>query len=525
VTELLISNARIVDGTGKDTFAGSVAVGAGRIERILRPGEEEPPALRRVDASGRVLAPGFIDTHSHSDVMPFIEPWMDSALRQGITTVVAGNCGMSGAPGVGRSEAAALSGVDETDLPEWRSFSEYLERMEEAEGAINVASLVGHGTIRGTVMGTERRPPDDAEMTTMRRHLEEALDAGAVGLSTGLVYAPGMYATAEEIATLARPMATKGGVYASHIRAEGELVWDAVDEAVEIGRRANVPSHISHLKVETEFVWGRAEELLERLVEARRGGADVSADQYPYTAYETGLSSFLPPWAPVSELPRLLSDPSERARLERAVTEGEPGWQSSVRGVGWDRITLVGNRARGPIGRSVAELAEEEGTVPFEVAMDLLAGDPETTIIGHAMTEPDVERILAEPDVMVGTDGLAISPAGPLGAFGVHPRYYGTFPRILGRYVRERGVLTLEAAIRKMTSVAADRFGLTARGRIEEGAFADLVLFEPLTVSDAATFEVPHAFPTGIDLVVVNGTVACSGIGLERRAGRVLRRA
>jgi dihydroorotase/N-acyl-D-amino-acid deacylase len=207
------------------------------------------------------------------------------------------------------------------------------------------------------------------------------------------------------------------------------------------------------------------------------------------------------------------------------VTEGEPGWQSSVRGVGWDRITLVGNRARGPIGGSVAELAEEEGTDPFETVMVLLAGDPETTIIGHAMTEPDVERILAEPDVMVGTDGLAISPAGPLGAFGVHPRYYGTFPRILGRYVRERGVLTLEAAIRKMTSVAADRFGLTARGRIEEGAFADLVLFDPPTVSDAATFEVPHVFPTGIDLVVVNGTVACSGSGLERRAGRVLRRA
>jgi N-acyl-D-amino-acid deacylase len=525
VTDLLISNARIVDGSGGGAFAGAVAVAGDRIERVLRPGEEEPRALRRVDASGRVLAPGFIDTHSHSDAMPFIEPWMDSALRQGITTVVAGNCGMSGAPEIGRSEAAALSGVDETDLPAWRSFAEYLDRLEDAEASINVASLVGHGTIRGSVLGSERRPPDGAEMAAMQRHLEEALDAGAVGLSTGLVYAPGMYATTDEVVRLARPMAKKRGIYASHIRAEGELLWDAIDEAVEIGRLAGVPSHVSHLKVETEFVWGRAEELLDRLANARRGGADVSADQYPYTAYETGLSSFLPPWAPPSELTKLLSDPAERRRLERAVMEGEPGWQSSVRGVGWDRITVVGNRARGPIGHSVAELAEDEGTGPFEAAMGLLAGDPETTIIGHAMKEPDVERILADPDVMVGTDGLAISPAGPLGRFGVHPRYYGTFPRILGRYVRERGVLTVEAAIRKMTSIAADRFGLAGRGRIEEGAFADLVLFDPLTVSDAATFELPHVFPGGIDLVVVNGGVAWSGSKLGRRAGRVLRSA
>jgi N-acyl-D-aspartate/D-glutamate deacylase len=476
-----------------------------------------------------VLAPGFIDTHSHSDVQPFVEPTMDSALRQGITTVIAGNCGGSAAPGNGRREGAELSGISVDDLPEWSTFSEYLDRAEEARPAINVASLVGHGTIRSNVLGEERRAPDGRELTEMRRQLEEALEAGAVGLSTGLVYTPGIYATTDEIVDVAAPLASTGGIYASHIRAEGELLWDAVDEAIAIGRRAGVPAHVSHLKLETEFVWGRTEQLLGRLHGARARGDDVSADQYPYTAYETTLSSFLPPWAPPSEVEEILADPSARDRLRASVLDGEPGWQSSVRGVGWDRIVAVGNRARGPVGLSIAELAESERADPFEAAMALVREDAETIIIGHAMRESDVEAILADPDVMVGTDGLAVSPTGALGAFGVHPRYYGTFPRILGRYVRDRNVLDLPTAVRKMTSIAADRFGLEGRGRIAEGAFADLVLFDPDRISDEATFAEPHRFPVGVDAVVVNGGLAWAG-GLDGggtlgdRSGRILRR-
>ncbi|MFL5736814.1 MAG: amidohydrolase family protein, partial [Actinomycetota bacterium] len=499
-------------------------VSGDRIERVLHDGEELPHAARTIEARGRVLAPGFIDTHSHSDVQPFVEPSMDSALRQGITTVIAGNCGGSGAPGNGRREGAELSGISIDDLPEWRTFSEYLELAEEARPAINVASLVGHGTIRGNVLGSERRPPDGDELAEMRRQLEEALAAGAVGLSTGLVYAPGMYATTQEIVDVARPLADANAIYASHIRAEGELLWDAVDEAIEIGRRAGVRAHISHLKLETQFVWGRSDDLLGRLRAARDGGDDVSADQYPYTAYETNLSSFLPPWAPAAELGGLLGDASSRERLRRSVLEGERGWQSSVRGVGWDRVTAVGNRARGPIGRSVADLAAQESLDPFDVAMELIAEDPETIVIGHAMQEPDVEAILADPEVMVGTDGLAVSPSGALGAFGVHPRYYGTFPRILGRYVRERRVLDLPTAVRKMTSIAAERFRLDARGRIREGAFADLVLFDDERISDEATFAEPHRFPSGVDVVVVNGTLAWADGRLGDRSGRILRR-
>jgi N-acyl-D-aspartate/D-glutamate deacylase len=527
MADLLISGATIVDGSGGPPFSGSVAVSGDRIERVLRAGEDLPEAGRRVEAGGRVLTPGFIDTHSHSDVQPFVEPTMDSALRQGITTVIAGNCGGSGAPGNGRREGAELSGVAVEELPEWTTFSEYLHRASEARPGINLASLVGHGTIRGNVLGGQRRPPDPAEMSAMQGQLEEALEAGAVGLSTGLVYAPGMYATTEEVVELARSLAD-AGIYASHIRAEGELLWDAVDEAIEIGRRAGAPAHISHLKLETEFVWGMTDELLGRLDAARRGGDDVSADQYPYTAYETGLSSFLPPWAPAADLQQILGDPSSTERLRRSVLEGEPDWQSSVRGVGWERITAVGNRVRGPIGLSIAELAEQERRDPFDAAMALIRDDAETIVIGHAMQEPDVEAILADPDVMVGTDGLAVSPAGPLGTFGVHPRYYGTFPRILGHYVRERGVLDLPTAIRKMTSIAADRFRLAGRGRIEEGAFADLVLFDQERISDEATFAEPHRFPAGVDVVVVNGGLAWTdgrfGGRIGDRSGRVLRR-
>ena len=524
MADLLLSGALIVDGSGSAPFSGSVAVTGDRIERVLRDGEELPAAGRTIEAGGRVLAPGFIDTHSHSDVQPFIEPTMDSALRQGITTVVAGNCGGSGAPGNGRREGAELSGVSVETLPEWSSFAEYLDLAQEARPAINLASLVGHGTIRGNVLATQRRPPDDGEISTMRRQLEEALEAGAVGLSTGLVYAPGMYATTDEVVELARPLAAANAIYASHIRAEGELLWSAVDEAIEIGRRAGVPVHISHLKLETEFVWGRTEDLLGELSDARARGDDVSADQYPYAAYETGLSSFLPPWAPAAELDRLLAEPSERERLRRSVLEGEPGWQSSVRGVGWERITAVGNSVRGPIGRSVAELADEEGKDPFDTAMALILDDAETIIIGHAMQESDVETILADPEIMVGTDGLAVSPSGPLGRFGVHPRYYGTFPRILGRYVRERRVLDLSTAVRKMTSIAAERFGLVGRGRIEPGGFADLVLFDEDRISDDATFGEPHRFPVGVDVVMVNGGLAWADGRLGVRGGRILRR-
>jgi N-acyl-D-aspartate/D-glutamate deacylase len=343
-------------------------------------------------------------------------------------------------------------------------------------------------------------------------------------MSTGLIYPPGMHARTPELIELARVAGDHGGLYASHIRNEGRGVFDAVAEAIRIGRDAGLPAHVSHLKVESSNAWGRADELLALIDRARAEGADVSADQYPYTAWETSLSTILPPWSPVEHLAATLADAGTRERLEDAIEHGEPGWGGNVDGVGWERL-VVGSHQPDPSlsGRAIADVASGRGERPVDVAVELLLADPFTGMIGHGMLEDDVRLIAARPDVMVGTDGVAIAPDGPLGRFAVHPRYYGTFPRVLARYVRDEAVLDVPTAIRKMTSLPAERFGLRGRGRIEEGAFADLVLFDPDRIADLATFERPHAFPAGIELVVVNGRVAWDGAH-GARAGRVLRR-
>lgn len=522
--DLLITGALVVDGSGAPAFPGAVAVDGDRIAVVLRAGEPEPDAARRIEVRGLVLAPGFVDVHQHSDLSPFTEPGMDSYLRQGVTTCVVGNCGSSAFPADGVPELAALAGSRELDVT-WATFGEYLEAVEARRPALNVAALIGHGTLREAVLGEDqRRPPTEEEMAEMRRLLASALAEGALGLSTGLIYAPGLHASTEEIVSLAGVLAEHGGLYASHVRGEGEQVFDAVAECIGIGRRAGVPAHVSHLKVEGATMWGRAGELLERIDAERAAGADVSADQYPYTAWETELAAVLPPWVSASELGSVLADPAARARLERSIEEGEPGWQSVGRSLGWDRIAL-GSFPPEPAlsGRSIAELATERGLRPVELICELLAADRFAGMLGHGMDEGEVRTILARPDVAVASDGIAISPDGPLGAHAVHPRYYGTFVRVPGRYVREERVLPLETAVRKMTSLPAERFRLAGRGRIEPGAFADLVLFDPGTVADRATYERPHAFADGIRLVVVNGRIAFDGEPRER-AGRALRR-
>jgi N-acyl-D-amino-acid deacylase len=518
--DLILARASIIDGTGAPAFMGSVVVRGDRIAAIHRDEWQiaAEAGARVIDANGRTLAPGFVDAHNHSDVVPFVEPWMDSALMQGSTTLVVGNCGSSPWPPAGAPELATLTGIAPENLAaDWRTFSDYLERVDAARPAVNVSALVGHGALRLQAMGAERRPPSADELRDMRRMASDAMRAGALGLSTGLIYAPGMYARTDEVIAIAEEIRAFDGVYASHIRGEGELLFDAIGEAIDIGRRAGVPAHVSHLKCETELVWGRAADALELISSA----SDVTADQYPYTAWGSVLWSLLPEWAPVAELPGLQADPSRRSRLVHAIEKGEPGWQSSIKGVGWDRIVIESTTVPGCNGRSISDVAQQRGAAAVDAALDLLVEDPDTAVIGHAMHEDDVRTILADPDVMVASDASAMSPQGPLGDAAVHPRNYGTFPRVLGPYVRE-GVLPLEAAVRKMTSLPADRFRLSGRGRIAEGAFADLVLFDPARIRDRAEFGAAHAYPEGIDLVVVNGRVAWDGRRRER-AGRVLR--
>jgi N-acyl-D-amino-acid deacylase len=516
--DLVIAGAFVVDGTGAPGSLGSVGIQDDRVAWIGHGTGAPLEARRTVEAAGRVLAPGFIDVHTHSDLGPLVDPWMSSTLRQGVTSVVVGNCGTSPWPPAGADESAALVGGP-TGAFRYDSFGAYLAALASAGPAVNLAALVGHGAVRLEVMGLERRPPNEEELASMRRLVAEAVDEGAIGMSTGLIYVPGLYSATDEIVALAHEVASRHGIYASHIRGEGEHLFRAVDEAIAIGRRAGLRAHVSHLKCESELVWGRAAELLERF----QGDADVTGDQYPYAAWASVLWSLLPDWAPVGDLPALLADPAARTRLVTSIEDGEgDAFQSSVKGVGWDRIVIESGGEGRWNGKSMAAVGEELGIAPIEACFRLLEEDPDTACIGHAMHEDDVRTILADPSVMVASDGASMSPQGPLGMAAVHPRNYGTFPRVVGRYVRD-GVLTLEAAIRKMTSLPADRFGLRHRGRVVEGAFADLVVFDPLTVADEATFDVPHAFPTGIDVVVVNGRVAWDGTPVER-AGRVLRR-
>jgi N-acyl-D-aspartate/D-glutamate deacylase len=521
VFDLLIDGAVVVDGTGAPGYAAAVGTQDGKIVWIGRSAPPPAPdALRTVHARGRVLSPGFVDVHTHSDLSALVDPETASTLRQGVTTVIVGNCGSSPWPPAGASECAQLAGADpeEVDLG-FSSFGGYLDRIEAARPAVNLAGLVGHGAVRAQAMGDARRTPSSGELDEMRHLVAEAMDEGALGLSTGLIYVPGIHAETDEIVALAEVAARADGRYASHIRGEGTHLFKAVDEALEIGRRAGLPVQVSHLKCETAFTWGRAHDLLDRL----HAGEDVTADQYPYAAWASTLSSLLPPWAPVERLQDVLDDDASRERLVRAVEDGEgDAFQSSVAGVGWERIVIESTAADASNGLSVAAIAERRGLEPIDACFELLVDDPDTSCIGHAMDEADVGTILADPEVMVASDSAAMSPEGPFGGLPVHPRNYGTFPRVLGPYVRS-GTLALEQAVRKMTSLPADRFGLSRRGRIAEGMLADMVLFDADRIADAPLHGSPHRFPEGIDLVVVNGSIAWDGRKIARH-GRVLRR-
>lgn len=352
----------------------------------------------------------------------------------------------------------------------------------------------------------------------MRGLVAEAMGAGAFGLSSGLIYVPGIFADAAEVASLAAEAATAGGLYASHIRGEGRDLFSAVDEALAIGRTAGLPVHVSHLKCESARAWGRADDLLAKI----RDAEDASGDQYPYAAWNSNLASLLPPWAPVAELERIVA--TDRERLRAAVEEGDASFQSSVDGVGWERIVVVDPPDPGLRGLDIAAVADVMGCDPFEAFLRLFDTAPDIGCIGHAMHDDDVRTILSDPDVFVACDGSATAPHGPGADLPVHPREYGTFPRAIAR-CRDEDLLPVEAVVHKMTGGPAERFGVRDRGRIGEGAFADLVLLDAAGVHDQATFEDPHRFPVGISTVIVNGGIAWEdGATTIGRHGRALRR-
>lgn len=526
--DLLLSGGVLIDGTGASRCPADVGVVG---ERVVALGDlRQREAHQAVDVSGLFIAPGFIDIHAHSELTLLADPRAASKVCQGVTAEISGQCGFSAAPleGQASEEFRVWNGRLGLDI-DWHSMVDYLALVEQQGVALNLGTLVGHANLRYAVMGGANRPPTSAELEAMAGMLSQALEEGALGLSSGLFYAPGSYASVAELAALGRVVASRGGLYATHVRNEGAHLQAALEEAIAVGRAAGVPVEISHLKLADRSHWGQAERLLDWLDAVRADGLDLGWDQYPYTAAATSLDAAVPPQyhtGGTAALLERLQNPRDRAEIARAIATGGD-WENMALGSGWDNIVLSFHPARPDLfGQTIADIAADSGADPLEVALDLiLNSDARAAIVDFCMDERDVATILRHPHTAVVTDAEALAADGPLSVGVPHPRAYGTFPRVLARYVREQRLLTWEEAIHKMTALPASRLGLCERGVVREGAFADLVVFDPQTVADTATFARPHRYPAGIHHVLVNGRfVIHAGIQTGERPGRVLGR-
>jgi N-acyl-D-amino-acid deacylase len=553
--DLLITKVKIADGSGAAVYDGELAVEDERIAHLeaRQPGTpgtpSPPPGCRVVDGSGRVLAPGFIDIHSHADlIFPLPEPQrtrlLAGRIAQGITTEIVGNCGMGVAPLAERGEPI-LRGINAWLTPEtipwpWRGLGEYLEHLERLGVPLNVGTLAPHGPLRVNALGLEAVACGSDSLRAMRGALQQALEEGAFGVSTGLIYPPGMYSDTGECAEMAGVAARFDALYTSHIRGSSELLLPSVEELIEIGRRSGARVHHSHNEAVGRSHWPKVEEVLDREDGARDEGIRLTHDMFPYPAAATTMLALFPPWSlqgGVEALLERLRDPSERRRIRAAVESQAPDWPPWRPGgwphnlslaVGWSRIAVgsVGSSERRDIeGLTLQEMGRRSGRAPFEALCDLLLEEEGRVsqiiydVTGDDSHEDGLEKILAHPAGALCTD------ANDYGRGKPHPAAYGAFPRVLGRYVRERGCLDLEEAIRKMTSYPASLLGLEDRGRLGVGLRADLVLFDPERIEDRATFEEPRVLPAGVDLVAINGrVVAEGGVATGAKAGSVLRR-
>ena len=519
MTDLLIRGATVIDGTGAPGRRADIAVDRGRIAAVGA--DLAKDGARVIDAKDRVVTPGFIDIHSHSDEAMFVNDALESALHMGVTLVVCGNCGGSSAPVSGLAEAELDRELSRLNVQRtWSSFGEYADAVDEVKPAINVCSFVGHGTLRSCVMGADDRAPTKEELARMRALLAKSMDEGAIGLASGLIYPPSAFGTTDELAALCEVVRDKGGLYASHIRNESTKLLDAVEENLEIGRRSGVRVELSHHKASGQKNWGKVKDSTALIERARAEGVDVTADQYPYTASSTGLAVTIPNWVHeggTAKMCERLRDPAVRARIRSEEVET---------GRAFDRIVIARARLHPEwAGKSVQQLADAAGRDPLEWSCDaLIEHDGAVDIVHHSMSEDDVRLVMAKEWICIGSDSRANAPYGPLSFGKPHPRSYGTFPRVLGRYARDEKVLGLEDAVRKMTSLTASRPRVHDRGVVREGAWADLVVFDPARVIDAATYDDPHQYPVGLDYVIVNGGVALEhGETTPERRGRFLR--
>jgi N-acyl-D-amino-acid deacylase len=537
--DIIIANGTVVDGSGSPGYSADVGIVGDRVVAIGKLAGEA--SKKTIDATGKVVAPGFIDMHTHSDMAVLFDPHTNSKIYDGVTTEVVGNCGIGVAP---VSEANRQLLIDYLgtrmigNLPvklelNWSTMAEYLDYVRQHPPALNVVALLAQGAVRIAVMGFDKDAPTDAQMTDMKALVDAGMAEGAVGFSSGLIYMPGEFSSTAELAELSKEIKQHQGFYVTHIRNESEGVFDALEEALTIGRTAAVPVHVSHLKVAGQSVWGRSTELLARIDKANQDGVETTFDVYPYTSGMTGLTACMPPWAfegGVEKLLTRLADAQTRAKIIADVEAGIPGWQNLFKAAGgWENITIttVNSQAnKGLEGKTIQQIADLQGKDPYTAVFDLLLAEKgKVLIVLRLMSEEDLVKILKHPMSMVGSDGMSVSTEGIM-SFGMpHPRAFGTRARVLGRYVREQNVLGLEEAVKKMAHMPAWRLGLPERGLLKIGYYADVVVFDPATVQDNAEYSDPKRYSSGFDYVVVNGAVVLAeGIHQKVFGGRVLTR-
>jgi len=526
--DIVITNGHIIDGTGSPWYSADLGIRDGKVAAIGS--LVATPRKRTIDAAGRVVAPGFIDMLGQSELTILVDPRLPSKIYQGITTEITGE-GDSVAP---LNDALIQSDHDYEHYhitPDWRTFRQYFARLEKQGMGINLASYVGATQVRRMVLGDDDKQPTPEQLEQMKSLVRDAMKDGTVGVSTALEYAPAPYAKTEELIALAGEGGKFGGIYATHMRNESDSVLDAIDEALRIGREARVPVEIWHIKVAGKNNWGRMPEVVAKINSARANGADVTADTYAYTAWFNDFSAFIPQWAHdggTAKLIERLKDPVARERIRKAMLTPSHDWDNEWQEIPSPEAVMIGVVQNPKIvalqGKRLSEIAKLWNKDPIDTVFDLLIEDPHIGVAVFGMSQPDVTLALQQPWVAIDNDSSGTSPEGILGQEHPHPRAYGTFPRILSKYVREEKVLTLEDAIRKFSALPAQRLRLTDRGVLKAGMWADVVIFDPATVRDLATFDNPNQLSEGMEYVLVNGVpVIDAGKMTGKLPGKVLR--
>ncbi len=524
VLDIAIKDGLLTDGSGSKGRVIDIGIKGDKIEAIGN--LNESLAEKVINAKSLVISPGFIDPHSHSEFTLLANPRGESKVMQGVTTEINGNCGLSAAPLIGESRDQREGDFEELSIKErWATFGEYFSILESKGLGLNFATLAGHGNIRSSVIGYNDRHPSKEEMRKMELLLEEALRDGALGMSTGLCYPPGVYSSLEEIIELSKVACKYRGIYTSHIRSEGDRLLESVEETIRIGKEAGVPVHISHLKTSGERNWGKIDAILDLIDDARNGGIDITCDRYPYTASSTDLDAILPSWTyeggVQKELERLESlKVKENIKKEILTKHPEKDY--------WQKVnvsSVSSQKNKWMEGKSLSYISSQINKDPADTLFHILLEERlRVSAIFFSMNEENLKRILKKPYTMIGSDSSARSDNGITAKGKPHPRGFGTFPRVLGKFTREDGVLGLEEAIYKMTGFPAKRFGIKQRGLIKEGYYADIVIFDPEKINDRATFEDPFHFPDGVSHVLINGmTVVEDGRVKDVLPGRVLR--